>query len=71
MFVLSPKPLKKLTGTDRRWLLYDNRLPEVVVIGGQDYVLSQADAPTKKLITKIWDSLDLDNTPPHLVKNLN
>ena len=45
MFVLSPK-----TGTDRRWLLkisYNNHLPEVVVIGRQDYVLSQADALTK------------------------
>ena len=40
MFVLSPKPLKKLTGTGRQ-------------TGGQaqaqDYVLSQADALTKNI----------------------
>ena len=55
MFVLSPKPLKKLTGTDRRWLLfvsYNNHLQEMVVIGGQDYVLSQADTLTEKIHKK-------------------
>ena len=48
---LSTKPLFEQTGTDRRGLLfvfYNNHLQEVVVIGGQDYVHSQADALTKK-----------------------
>ena len=43
MLVLSPKPLKRLTGTDG---LAGRRT------GGQDHILSQADALTKNYASK-------------------
>ena len=48
MLVLSPKPLKKLTGTDRQADRQTDRQADE-----QDHILSQADALTKKEINSI------------------